>query len=175
MSSTGTVTANGVTPDNYSAFTFASAAATPDLTITLDIDALSFPTAGTSKDFVINLYEINGTNATNPIVFRINKLAAFTITYPTSSGNSNVFGGTPNENSNWTITENASFITVTAKAGVVIPAMGQAVVGFNITRKAGVAARVRPRILRQPSPGGSAGEVNVANNAVITSVTATAN
>ncbi|GLU56218.1 hypothetical protein [Dyadobacter frigoris] len=171
----GSITSTAsIIPNNYRAYTFAAAGGIPDLTITLDIDALSFPAAGTSKDFVINLYEINGSGATNPIVFRINKLSAFTITYPASSGNSNVFGGTPNENSNWTITENASFITVTAKTGVVIPANGQAVIGFNITRKTGISAGTTQNIAATIT-GGSGGETNIVNNAVITSVSATAN
>lgn len=167
-------TTSSVVPDTYKAYTFAVKGLSPDLTITLDIDALSFPAAGSSRDFVINLYEINGVDATNPIVFRINKLSAFTITYPTVSTTSNVFGGSPNENSNWTITENASFITVTAKSGVVIPGNGQAVVGFNITRKAGIASGTTQNIAATIS-GGSGGEVNNLNNAVITSVSATAN
>jgi len=169
----GSITSTAsIVPNNYSAYTFASKGAAPDLTITMDIDALSFPAAGSSKDFVINLYEINGVSATNPISFRILKLSAFTITYPTISGSSNVFGGTQNENSNWTITENTSFITVTAKPGVVIPANGQAVIGFNITRKAGISPGSQ-NVAATISSGG--GETNLTNNAVITSVSATAN
>jgi hypothetical protein len=170
----GSITSTAsIVPNSYKAYTFAAKGAAPDLAITLDIDGLNFPAAGSSKDFVINLFEVNGVNATNPIVFRIQKVSAFTITYPTASGTSNVFGGTPNENGNWTITENSLFITVTAKAGVVIPANGQAVIGFNITRKAGVAAGTTQNVAATISSGG--GETNLANNAVITSVSATAN
>lgn len=145
-----------------------------DLTPTLDIDDLSFNPASTTRDFVINVYEINGKAATNPMAIRISKISAFTITYPTTSGSSNVFGGTPNENSNWTFTENAGFITATAKPGVTIPANGSAVLGFTIARKPGIPDGTTQN-LTGTVIGQSGGEVKTDNNAVVTSFTATGN
>ncbi len=144
---------------------------TPDLTPTLDIDALSFSSSTPPRDFVINLYEIKGAAANNPISFRIVKLSAFTITYPTTSGTSNVFGSTANENSNWTFAENTNFITVTAKPGVSIPANGQAVIGFTIARKPGISTGTIQNI-STVIVAGSGNETNNSNNGVITSVSA---
>jgi hypothetical protein len=83
---------------------------------------------------VVNVYEINNKPnvSGSTIVFRVAKISGFTITYPSTSGTSNVFGGTANSNSDWTFTENANFITVTAKAGVVIPQNGKKTIGFTV-------------------------------------------
>jgi hypothetical protein len=144
----------------------------PDLTPTLDIDNLSFTTGSLPRDFVVNVFEINNIVAPNPITVRIPKLSAFTITYSATSGTSDVFGGTPNENSNWTFTENTSFITATAKTGVTIPANGSAVLGFTVARKAGVINGTTQNLTTTVA-GGSAGEVRTNNNTVITSLTTT--
>jgi hypothetical protein len=147
-------------------------AAPPDLTPSLDIDALSFsPTSGT-RDFVVNIFEINGSIAGNPISVRLAKISAFTITYPAASGTSNVFGGTTNENSNWNFTENTNFITATAKPGVTIPANGTAVLGFTVARKPGV-TNGTSQALTTTIVGLSGGETNTTNNKNITSFTAT--
>jgi hypothetical protein len=149
-------------------------AVTPDLTPSLDIDNLSFPIAGATRDFVVNVFEINGGTAVNPITVRLAKLSAFTITYPTESGTSNVYGGIANENSNWTFTENASYVIATAKPGVSIPANGAAVLGFTIARKTGV-ANGTVQSLTTTITGGSGGETNVSNNKAITALSAPAN
>jgi hypothetical protein len=146
----------------------------PDLTPTLEIDALSFSPISGTRDFVVNVFEINGVIAGNPISVRLPKLSAFTITYPTVSGTSNVFGGIANENSNWTITENASFITATALAGVTIPASGSAVLGFTIARKPGITNGTSQNLTATVT-GLSGGEVKTNNNSSITSFTATPN
>jgi hypothetical protein len=166
----GSITSNAtVIPNNFTVYTLA--AQVPDLTPTTDIDELSFFTDGTSRDFIVNLYEINNVDATGQISFRITKLSAFTITWPTTSTVSNVFGGTQNENGNWNITQNNSFITVTAKPGITIPAGGQASIGFNITRKVGTPPGNSQNITATII-GGSGGEVNTTNNQVVTTVTA---
>jgi hypothetical protein len=167
---TGSITTDAtVIPNNYTVYTLGTQV--PDLTPTTDINSLSFASTGTSRDFIVNLYEINNVDATGLIRFRITKLSAFTITYPLTSGNSDVFGGTANENGNWSFAENAGFITVTAKTGISILAGGQAKVGFNVTRKANVpsgnAQNITPTII-----GGSGGEINTTNNQVVTTVTA---
>ena len=140
-------------------------------TPTTDIDELSFFTDGTSRDFIVNLYEIENVPATGQIRLRLTKLTAFTITYPTTNTVSNVFGGISNENGNWTFTETQSFITATAKAGITIPANGQALIGFNITRKVGTPPGNSQNITATII-GGSGGEINTTNNQVVTTVTA---
>ena len=167
---TGSITTNSsIIPNNFTVYTLA--AQVPDLTPTTDIDELSFFTDGTSRDFIVNLYEIENVDATGQIRFRLTKLSAFTITYPTTNTVSNVFGGIANENANWTFTENTGFITVTSKPGVIIPAGGQALIGFNITRKQGTPPGNSQNITATII-GGSGGEVNTTNNQVVTTVTA---
>ncbi len=114
-----------------------------DLTPTVDIDNLSFTPAsvGTTRDFVVNLYEIKGGATSGAVTFAISKISGWTFTYPTTNVTANVAGaGNPTtENANWTFTETAGFITVTSKPGVVIPANGQAILGFRVTRKPSIA------------------------------------
>jgi hypothetical protein len=143
--------------------------ATPDLTPTIDIDNLTFPVAEVPRDFVLNVYEINGGVAGNPISIKFNKLSAFTITYPTTSGLSNVYGGIANGNSNWTITENATTITATANSGVTIPANGSAILGFTIARKPGINNGTTQNLTATVTAF-SGGETNVTNNKTIVSV-----
>jgi hypothetical protein len=107
----------------------------PDLSPTLDIDALVFPLAGPARDFVINIGEVRGAPSDGQVVVKISKGNAFLITYSDSTSNSN---GTPVNNSAWVITENASFITITLKAGAKISANTFSAIGFKIVRKPGV-------------------------------------
>ncbi|MDI9875719.1 beta strand repeat-containing protein [Flectobacillus rivi] len=145
----------------------------PDLTPTTDINSLEFLTAGTPRDFVVNVFEINNVPnvSGSTIGFRVAKISGFTITYSNTSGTSNVFGGTANSNSDWTFTENANFITVTAKPGVVIPQNGKKVIGFTVARKTGVPSNTSQNITVTIIYG-SAGEEKVNNNTVETKITA---
>ncbi|KAA0993804.1 hypothetical protein [Dyadobacter aurulentus] len=137
-----------------------------DLTQTVVINALNFNSEA-SRDFVVNLYEINGFDTKAPINFKISKTGSFDITYPTVSGTSQVLGGTPNENSNWTFSENASFITVTSTS--TIPANGQATIGFKVSRKPGVLKGSKQSIT-VTLVGGSGGELNAGNNLSVTAI-----
>ncbi|KQS26988.1 hypothetical protein ASG33_20845 [Dyadobacter sp. Leaf189] len=137
-----------------------------DVTQTLDISAANF-SLGVSRDFVVNLYEINGSGTAGPVTFKIGKPGGFTITYPTVSGVSKIFGDVPNENGKWTFSENAGFITATSSEP--IPANGQATIGFRVARKAGIAAGLSQNITITVV-GGSGGELNTENNLSITTV-----
>jgi len=68
------------------------------------------------------------------VVVKISKLSAFTITYGAATSTSSVFGGTPVNNSNWTMTQNSYFITMTLKSGAIIGANTISAIGFTITR-----------------------------------------
>jgi hypothetical protein len=142
----------------------------PDLTPTLDINDLNFPVADIPRDFVVKVFEINAVTAGNPITVRLTKLSAFTITYPETSGTSDVYGGTVNENSNWDFTENANFVIATAKPGVTIPAGGSAVLGFAIARKPNIAPGVI-QTMTAAIVAPSGGEANVGNNSALLSIT----
>ena len=144
-----------------------------DLLPTIEIASVEFSTAGAQKDFVIKISEIN--NVTNlvikPITFRVSKSSAFDITYTTISGISNVVSAINNNNSDWTFTETANFITVTAKSGITIPAGGSNIIGFTATRKPGIPQNTSQNITITIIYG-SAGEEKVDNNIIQTTITA---
>ena len=113
-----------------------------DLTPTVDIDNSLFtpnpPLAiGSFYDFVVNIFENGGGASNGAITITIPMPSAWDISVPsTTSGSSNVFGGTLNENSNWSfvVVPNVS-VTITSKPGIIIPKGGQAIVGLRATRK----------------------------------------
>jgi len=142
----------------------------PDFTPLIDIDALSFAATGTSRDFVVDISEVQNSPSVGQVVFRIVKPTAFTITFGAVNGVSNVSGGEPNNNGDWTITQTASVITCTLKPGVVINGFGTSVVGFNITRNAGIPANTTQNITVAIT-NNSGGDSNSANNSTNTSVT----
>lgn len=138
----------------------------PDLSPSLDINGVVFTQA--SRDFVVNLLENSGVPTLGTVTFRINKVGGYTITYPTVSGVSNVLkGGTPNQNSNWTFSENATYITASSTTS--IPANGKAIVGFTIKRNDGVPAGTGQNI-KATLIGKTGGDKDSRNNAIVTSV-----
>lgn len=144
--------------------------AVPDLVPTIDIDALNFTAASSARDFVVNIFEINNLQTTEPIVIRVTKLPAFSISYNSSSGVSDVFGGIMNENSNWDITENSGFITFTSKVGVFISGSGSAILGLTISPNMGTAPNTSQNITATIA-GGSGGEIKIDNNRSIVTIT----
>jgi hypothetical protein len=111
----------------------------PDFTPTIDIDALGFPSEGSVSDFVVNISEVNGAPSAGEVVLKIAKGNAFLITYEAGNTFSVVNGGVSVDNNDWDITEDALFITMTLKAGVVIGANSLSAIGFTITRNGAVA------------------------------------
>lgn len=107
----------------------------PDFTPTIDIDNVVFLTAEISRDFVVNISETRSSPSNGQIVFIIPKQSAFTITYNPLNVLSGVGGGTVVNNSDWNITENSFFITVTSKPNVVIDSYSFSSIGFEISRK----------------------------------------
>jgi hypothetical protein len=139
-----------------------------DLTPSLETDGLSLAVEA-NRDFVINLFEINKHNTSGSVSVRISKLGGFTITYPTQSGVSNVYGGTQNENSKWSFSETNYFITATSVAS--ITSNGKAAIGFNVKRNAGISPGTTQNITATILSG-SGGEINSSNNMVVTSFSA---
>jgi hypothetical protein len=148
-------------------------AGSPDLTPTADIDDLNFAAASVGRDMVVNVFEINNAAhiSGNSIVIKIRKVNGFDITYSTANGTSNVLGGVANSNGDWTFTEDATFITITAKAGTTIPANGVKRIGLTVTRKVGVPINTTQNITTT-IVFGSSGETVTNNNIVETAVTA---
>jgi hypothetical protein len=142
-----------------------------DYTPTIDIDALTFNSAGFGRDFVVNIFEaLGGVNISQP-QFRLTKPSAFTITYSPLSGTSQVFGGTSNNNSDWTFSESSLFVTATLKPGVIIPANGQSVIGFRAQRKSSI-AKGTSQNLAVTILDGTGGDSDSLNNTRRTTITA---
>jgi YDG domain/MBG domain (YGX type)/Bacterial Ig-like domain (group 2) len=135
-----------------------------DITPTVDIDNALF-TPNQAYDFVINIYE-NGGGATNgEITVSVPMPSGWTISVPsTASGTSDVFGGTPNENSNWNfvVVANTS-VTITSKAGTIIGKSGQAVIGLRATRKATTSTGTSQSLSLTVNGGGDATPINNSN------------
>jgi hypothetical protein len=112
-----------------------------DFTPTIDIDDLVFVAVGDTKDFVVNISEINGGPSGGQVIVKIIKQSAFLITYGAATNTSNVNGGVSVNNTDWVITENGSFITMTLKLGVIIGTNTYSSIGFTIARKPDVPAQ----------------------------------
>lgn len=129
----------------FSAWTLSSQANAylPDFSplITMGVGGTGFtapPNPGSTKDFMVNVSEVGNSPSTGSVAFIIPKSSNYTITWSNTSGTSNVPGPVANNNSDWNIADMGSFISVTLKTGVVIPAYGISKVGFTITRNSGV-------------------------------------
>jgi hypothetical protein len=110
----------------------------PDITPTIDIDALVFDLAGDTKDFVVNIIEIKDAPSDGAVIVKIIKPSAFLITYGADTITSDVYGGVSVSNTDWDITESGLFITMTLKTGVIIGANASSSIGFSIARKPNV-------------------------------------
>jgi hypothetical protein len=148
-----------------------STAAIPDLTPSAFMDVLSFGAGdvGVDRDFIVILNEIAGSPTSGLISFRISKPSAFNISFVPTNGISNVFGGTPNTNSDFTFTDAGAFYLVTTN--VSIPANGTKIAGFKINRKPAIPANTTQNISIQIVPG-SGGDASNANNLKSLQVTA---
>jgi hypothetical protein len=113
----------------------------PNFSLTIDIDALVFAVAGDTKDFVVNISEINGGPSGGQVIVKIIKPSAFLITYGANTITSAVNGGISVNNTDWLITENGLFITMTLKTTSVIGANLFSAVGFTIARQPNVPAQ----------------------------------
>ena len=102
--------------------------------------------AGSSRDFLVTINEINNVSAQGVITFRVYKPSAFTITYAKTNGTSNVYPGVANSNSDWDFSETDNYITVTSKAGVVLGANSNKAVGFSVSRKTGIPENTQQNI-----------------------------
>jgi hypothetical protein len=91
------------------------------------------------------------------------------ITVPsTVSGNSDVFGGTLNENSKWNfvvVPNPGGSVTITSKPGTIIAKGGQAIVGLRATRRTSTSTGTSQSLSLTVSGGGDNTAVN--NAAVV--------
>ncbi len=159
---------------SFSPWTLSSQATAtlPDLTPTVLMDVLSFNTGvvGVDRDFIVILNETAGVPTSGLIQFRVSKTTAFNISFVPTSGVSNVFGGTPNTNSDFTFSDpGGSFYLVTTS--VSIPANGSKIAGFRINRKPGIPSNTTQSVGITVLPG-SGGDNTFGNNLKSMQVTA---
>jgi hypothetical protein len=129
----GSITTNGaIIPNNYEVYTLGIIGT--DFTPTIEIDNVVFLTPGVTRDFVVNISEIESSSSIGQVIFKIYKQSAFGITYNPVISSSDVNGGTVVNNSDWLVTEDSLFITATLKPGIIINANTFSTVGFTITR-----------------------------------------
>jgi hypothetical protein len=143
----------------------------PDFTPTIGIEALVFLPDGLEKDFVVNVSEVKGAPSDGPVVLKITKGNAFVISYDPLATNSNVFGGTPVNNSDWEISENATTITMTLKSGKTIDINEFSSIGFSINRGIDVPTQTNQSITVSVV-NGSGGDSQAFNNTYNTVVKA---
>jgi hypothetical protein len=157
------------------------AAGFPNLTPTIDIDDANF-NIGQTMDFVVNVFEIaNNITDGSTISFAITKPLSWTITVPGItlsgtnqvgvSGTSNVGGGTPNQNGSCLFRETGGFVIVTFQAAQVITGGSSAIVGFRVSRNAGVLSGVS-QTLTTSLVNNSGGDITVSNNKTNIAITA---
>jgi large repetitive protein len=142
----------------------------PDFTPTIDMDGLGFAAAGTAIDFVVNINEIKNFPNNGALKFRVVQPTSLDITFATTSGTSNVFGGTANNNGDWIITKAGSIITCELKSTASISGFGVSAVGFTATRKTGVAKNTTGNITASINAGTGGDSVNGNNVIVIQTV-----
>lgn len=144
-----------------------------DLTPAVVLNDISFNTASTGsiRDFIVTVNEVSNVSTQGTITFRVFKPSAFSITYATASGNSSVYPGIANSNSDWTFSETDAYITVTSKSGVIISANSSKVIGFSISRKTGVSPNTQQTISIAVIAS-SGGEQDASNNLTGISVNA---
>ena len=151
LAATGTVTANGVTPDTYSAFTFAvGAAGTPDLRPFMVMENFAYTNTETTKPFTLRIRNTRtGTTATDPIIVRIYK--------PTIATTVTLSGVAA---SDWSIVNSGLYYTLTSNVDIPAAGLGYAITG-NIIIPASSPTGAYP--LRTVIPDLSGGEA-IADN-----------
>ncbi len=142
-----------------------------DLALGIDIDnALFTPNPGSGPgfmyEFVVNVFENGGGATGGTITITIPLPSGWDITVDTDN-NSDVFGGTPNENINWNFATTGGNLIITSKTGYVIPKSGQAVIGLKATRKTTTSTGTSQSLSATVSGGGDA---IPANNAAVLSL-----
>lgn len=150
-----------------------------DLSAGIDIDNNIF-TPNQGLDFVVNVFEGNVGTTAGTITITVAKPSGWTVTVPSvtlsgsnqtgTSGNSDVFGGTANLNSNWNFREDATNVYATSKVGIIIPKGGSAQVGFKITRKAATSTGTNQSVGATLSGGG---DITPTNNSAIQGLSTT--
>lgn len=149
-----------------------------DLSPSVDIDANLFA-ANEGRDLVINVIENGGGATGGAIIITIAKPSGWSVTVPGvtlsgsdqsgTDGNSDVFGGTPNNNGSWLFREDANNVYATSKPGVVIAKGNLSTVGIRATRRPTTSAGTNQNLNISLSGGG---DVAASNNSSVVALSA---
>ncbi|MVM31458.1 hypothetical protein GO755_15540 [Spirosoma sp. HMF4905] len=111
-----------------------------DLTPTLILPQANFPAGGVGN-FVVNIFEVTGLpTSMDNVAITITAPTGYTLSFDNSLTSINVSGSTEGpvavDNTKWAVTSMTAGVqlTLTINSGQFIPANGQAVLGFSITR-----------------------------------------
>ncbi|MDZ4794932.1 MAG: hypothetical protein SGI83_11690 [Bacteroidota bacterium] len=149
-----------------------------DLAPIVQIDGALFA-ANQASDFLIGVLENGGGSTNGVITVTIPKLSGWSITVPGltltginqsgTNGNSNVGGGTPNNNGSWNFRDDGANIIATSKPGVVIAKNDFSQVGFVATRLGATSTGTNQNLGVFVSGGG---DVTTGNNSALTGFSA---
>jgi len=174
LATNGTVTANGVTPDNYSAFTFGVKAQVPDLTAAQFFSSTSLAVGG-AADYVVAISNV-GQAATSAVVdFFVTRFGPATgLNIALNNASSvNIDGDDfPLSNSEFNIVTTTGRFTFTSKTtptNVAISSLGVKYVGFTITRSGGGSGSTNSTVTITNGTGG--GETPINNNTIANPIT----
>lgn len=130
--------------------------AAPSLNPTLRANGTLF-TFEQGKNFGTTVTNISDVNTIGPIVVRISKPSAFTVTYNATATTSAVGGAVGSltvRNSDFTFVETSTTITATSKPGVVLAPSATISIGYTVTRKTATSAGTNQNLTTDVVGGG---------------------
>ncbi|MVM35178.1 hypothetical protein GO755_34460 [Spirosoma sp. HMF4905] len=141
----------------------------PDLSAIISLPDANFQ-AGDSKDFLIQLQEVNGETASGTIVITITAPAGYTVDFNNSLTSIDVAGGSNNpvavQNSKWQISNNVGNhqLSLTINSGESVEANTTLNLGFSVTRTTANAGSTSNITINVADDGGGSYDVNRLNN-----------
>ncbi|GLU51199.1 hypothetical protein [Dyadobacter frigoris] len=112
----------------------------PDLTPTINLPSANFASNGTTKNFTVGLYEVNSAATSANIQFSIIIPTGYTLGFDQTQTTITPSGAAASvlvKNAEWTVIGTAlggRKLTLQANTGIIIPALGNSIIGFTIQR-----------------------------------------
>jgi len=157
LATTGSVTANGVTPDNYSAFTFGVASiGVPDLRVTIEMTR-EVLAVNTSADITVYIENSEPFATNGPVSVNIIKPSA-------ASGLILTIDSSPD----WVVTPTTLGFTITLASNTTIPANGFKIITGKMTRNGGPKGTFNFTPVITPNSGGETNNTNNNQSVIIT-------
>lgn len=143
----------------------------PDLTPNISLPDAVFPAAPSSKDFVVQLFEVGWLpTSSGSITITLTAPYGYTLSYDGSISTLNVTGGLANpvsvQNSLWQVSskQGGEQLSLSIQAGALISAHGVATIGLTITRTLANAGSVSNLMVNVQDDTGRTYDINAANN-----------